>query len=377
MLGSYMNDCSRYPFNQSNSRKASAPSGSTARNLMEYSLLKAWKIRVPEPSSQRQNRVEGRRSDGFVILHPRQGPPMTAAPVWKQSCRPRCTLSPTSPTKQVVLETSPTGKIGTAWSSNVSPSRRPTLRHPGTCKRYDSMKGIIEHDICKSTTQYHALRHGKPTTSNTNKSTTTSREQLRHIREGASGDKVSTLHLAERLMVCDTDVAMKRQPAARPPWPKEYVANYLTAESELALSDAKWKVSMTEERQQRFDAHCDLVAQGRDGTTADTKRMEGGPPSQVQTRSNPPPFKSKHHFRDKVNSWKVELGGDSEESMAAASEDAALFKTQQMLLRSHKLSGAEGMFGKRRLPLNNHRGLTWQRTIPRQPKATSAVMGIA
>ncbi|ETV87911.1 hypothetical protein, variant 1 [Aphanomyces astaci] len=359
---------------------------------MEYSLLKAWNVRVPEQSSKPRLAVDGRRSEGFLILHPRQGPPKTAMPVWKQSCRPRCSLTPTSPNKQVDFETI-TSKIGTGQPRDLSHSRRPTLRNPGTCKRYDSMRGILEHDICQSTTLYHGLRHAKP---NSNIDLGNSRDQLRHVREGASGDK--TLHLAERLVVCDTDVAMKRQPSARPPWPKEFVAQYLTESGPLVASCANandTNEAKNDERQRTFDAHClnvsawdnprqvDCTAAVSEAPRVAVKRMGCSNPAQsnAHTRLSPPPLKGKQQFQSQVNSWKAALGGQSEEALAAMSEEASLFKTQQILLRSQRAADGS-IVGKRMLSSTNQRGLspvTWRRTLPRQMKPTTAtaVMGVA
>ncbi|KAF0684774.1 Aste57867_23289 [Aphanomyces stellatus] len=341
---------------------------------MEYSLLKAWDLRVPEPTRRQPSPALASSSSStareFLVLHPRDRPPSTASPVWKQSCRPRCSITATQP-KQVDMETTMA-----ATGPPMTLARKNVLRKPGSCKRFDSIKAIIEHDACASGTLYHSLRQVKPGGGNqVDEGPATSRAQLRHVREGASGDKKATLLLAERLMVCDKSVAMKQPAPAHPPWSKEYLQAYLTDGTPRVLfakasggSHGADHAHVGSGSDDEVDAWADdddddmrsCAASVRDEphlrecntaggrmTVEDVARKGREKRSPIETAfvfsrplqvSRPPvasTVKCKVQFQDQVRAWKASLGSSNTESDGVV---ATLLKTQDVrcvVQRSH------------------------------------------
>jgi hypothetical protein len=125
--------------------------------------------------------------DEFLILRPRERPPVAivAEPaIWRESCQPQCSISATIP-KQVAFH-------HTQIASPSSRRRRPVIRREGACRPQDSMKSILQHDICRKAV-YHGVRHLKPQ----EEPKTTSRVQLRHARDQCDRLRVGKMIMKE------------------------------------------------------------------------------------------------------------------------------------------------------------------------------------
>ncbi|KAG9405868.1 hypothetical protein AC1031_003786 [Aphanomyces cochlioides] len=301
----------------------------------EFSLLQAWSVRVPEPSRERIATMKNR--DEYLILHPKQRPPSTATHVARQSCQPQCSLS-SSKSKRVDLHTT----VPASRSSPTMQKQTYHLRKPSTFKRGDSMKSIIEHDASSSGVVYHALRGVRPQEG----SSLESRSQLRHVRDAASGKTKAALHLAEALVVCDKDCAMKRHTAAKPPWTKGYLTSYLTQgaprtmlqDSVLPANDAMdapldaketpssrqvernaETIDETHEEDDEWSGERDeIVSRSRalpSQTRREMNRKAGSERAPRQQMSSPPRpgstlgrfRRSKTEFKDQVESWNVAM----------------------------------------------------------------------